>query len=665
MHGKGYGKVNNLKNSQYFCGSARSAFGGEFSYNARMLRKAIIGLALGVTALSAAQYRETRPIRAVWLRPPASLVSLESYLNWFAEAGITDLYLETFYHGLSTGKQGVFNARFGFDYLAATIPLAAKYGIRTHAWLEAAYWQYDTTGAYLFAANPEYRVINVANNAPGGDVALQVFANLTHPGVQQKLRQYTAELAAYNGLWGIQTDYHRFPIDNNTSDNFRAPWSYDSTSNAAMQALYGSGVNITSNAARTNHTYWNQFLAWRRQQISEAARQMYLGIQGVNPDVVFSGAVFPSAMTSSAQLSKCQDWPSWCVGGYIDHIVPMCYSSTTTSIKAEIDVADDQLSGKRMIPGLATGGTSPHPPLGDQLTALREVGYEDYALFEGLELGNVTARTAAKNHMTSGPKYRGDTDNDNALEVPDWQRFWTIYRGIPINGAATTNRYNYDGDTDVDSADHAIFREQFRRFRFGENGVFGTGDQLAWTQAIGASVSPTYRHLYDIDTDGDVDQTDLDWAYLLAPATPMVFGTLSLGDTTLAPNRRFLFEWLDGSGNVVASYWFTADTQGRFAVPSPGAGTYRLSVKHEHWLRRSVSVTIGTADVPGVPVSLVNGDADGDNSVSIFDYIQLSAGFDLNVGDPGFDPMADLDEDGSVTIFDVIVVNNNFDLFGD
>ena len=63
--------------------------------------------------------------------------------------------------------------------------------------------------------------------------------------------------------------------------------------------------------------------------------------------------------------------------------------------------------------------------------------------------------------------------------------------------------------------------------------------------------------------------------------------------------------------------------------------------------------------------SLVNADIDGDNSVTIFDYIDLSNSFDLVLGDAGYIAGADLDGDEGVTIFDYIVLSNNFDQTGD
>lgn len=69
--------------------------------------------------------------------------------------------------------------------------------------------------------------------------------------------------------------------------------------------------------------------------------------------------------------------------------------------------------------------------------------------------------------------------------------------------------------------------------------------------------------------------------------------------------------------------------------------------------------------VIGVQLNLVNGDIDGDNAVTVFDYDLLSAAFDTAPGESGYLDSADLDGDGSVTVFDYDILSRNFDQVGD
>ncbi len=66
------------------------------------------------------------------------------------------------------------------------------------------------------------------------------------------------------------------------------------------------------------------------------------------------------------------------------------------------------------------------------------------------------------------------------------------------------------------------------------------------------------------------------------------------------------------------------------------------------------------------PIHLsTTGDIDNDDAVTVFDYIELSSSFDLNLGDPGYNEMADLDGDTSITIFDYILLSQFFDRVGE
>lgn len=105
---------------------------------------------------------------------------------------------------------------------------------------------------------------------------------------------------------------------------------------------------------------------------------------------------------------------------------------------------------------------------------------------------------------------------------------------------------------------------------------------------------------------------------------------------------------------------------GSFAVPTHFRGDLRVRVRGDHWLWRAQTVTgVTNAGVSNLSFSLVNGDIDGDNLISVFDYDLLSQAFDTVAGHPQWNPLADLDGDGSVTVFDYDILSQNFDAVGD
>ncbi|MBS1705078.1 MAG: hypothetical protein JST40_04335 [Armatimonadetes bacterium] len=119
---------------------------------------------------------------------------------------------------------------------------------------------------------------------------------------------------------------------------------------------------------------------------------------------------------------------------------------------------------------------------------------------------------------------------------------------------------------------------------------------------------------------------------------------------------------------VVGRTTTTIAADGSFTALGPNIpGTYKVGIKARHWLRKIVGpVTTVVNTTPDIgTVSVINGDCDNDNVVTIFDYVLLSSAFDKSIGDAGYNADADLDGDGTVTIFDYLILSNAFDQFGD
>ncbi len=93
-------------------------------------------------------------------------------------------------------------------------------------------------------------------------------------------------------------------------------------------------------------------------------------------------------------------------------------------------------------------------------------------------------------------------------------------------------------------------------------------------------------------------------------------------------------------------------------------GTFDVAAKVSHWLRQTRGGISITGNVT-VNFSLINGDVDGDNEVTLFDFGALVAAFGTMPGDSGWNPEADLDGDEEVTLFDFGILVRNFGMIGD
>ncbi len=113
---------------------------------------------------------------------------------------------------------------------------------------------------------------------------------------------------------------------------------------------------------------------------------------------------------------------------------------------------------------------------------------------------------------------------------------------------------------------------------------------------------------------------------------------------------------LDGAANYTGD--LICDTNGKATIDGITPGSYSLTINGSHWLTRKINqVNVNGTNI--VNTTLTNGDADGNNGVDLFDFVQL----DINWGHPH--AMSDLDGDGNVNLFDYVIIDTNFGAKGD
>ncbi len=122
-----------------------------------------------------------------------------------------------------------------------------------------------------------------------------------------------------------------------------------------------------------------------------------------------------------------------------------------------------------------------------------------------------------------------------------------------------------------------------------------------------------------------------------------------------------------GGGPQIAVNNVALASNGDYEFTTAGEGSFNLTAKASTFLRKrfASSLVLNGTLRSGVNFTLINGDCDGDNAITIFDYIELSNAFGSKPGEPTWNQAADLDGDGEVTIFDYIILSGNFDREGD
>lgn len=119
-----------------------------------------------------------------------------------------------------------------------------------------------------------------------------------------------------------------------------------------------------------------------------------------------------------------------------------------------------------------------------------------------------------------------------------------------------------------------------------------------------------------------------------------------------------------GQADPVQQYTVALNDSGGFDLVTPLNGIWDVSLTVPRFLKR----TISKMPVFGrlrLQVSLLNGDIDGDNEVTLFDFGRLVAAFGSTPGSSHWDETADLDGDGEVTLYDFGILVHNFGRSGD
>ncbi|MDW8320984.1 MAG: hypothetical protein RMM08_06455 [Armatimonadota bacterium] len=119
-----------------------------------------------------------------------------------------------------------------------------------------------------------------------------------------------------------------------------------------------------------------------------------------------------------------------------------------------------------------------------------------------------------------------------------------------------------------------------------------------------------------------------------------------------------------GSTEPLETHHSTLDENGILRITTALNGVYDFSVKGEHWLRRTAA-NVNLSGTVNLSLSLQNGDIDGDNEVSLFDFGLLVAAFGAVPEHTNWNPLADLDGDEEVSLFDFGILVRNFGAIGD
>lgn len=144
---------------------------------------------------------------------------------------------------------------------------------------------------------------------------------------------------------------------------------------------------------------------------------------------------------------------------------------------------------------------------------------------------------------------------------------------------------------------------------------------------------------------------------------PAVTGTVTLEDwsrTTAGEVVRVRLR-TPGTTTTLEEHLVTLGENGAMSFSTNLTGTFDIAIKGRTWLQNVIrNVVITSNGASGLTTSLINGDVNGDNRVTLTDYNQLAAAYRATPSSPNWNANADLNGSGQVTVTDYNILARNY-----
>jgi uncharacterized lipoprotein YddW (UPF0748 family) len=221
-----------------------------------------------------------------------------------------------------------------FDGLAAILDAAHREGIEVHAWINAMpIWRdaqppKDPRHVYNQHGPAQAGEANWLTRSPKGETKFPVgyFLDPGHPGAAAYLSEVYLNIVRNYPIDGIHFDYIRYPETEERLER-GAGVGYNATSLARFRRATGR-TDLPAPDDR-------RFTEWRRQQITQLVRRIYVEAKALNPRLKVSAASIawgkpPKSERDFLDMSPgqrvFQDWHGWLREGILDLAIPMNYA---------------------------------------------------------------------------------------------------------------------------------------------------------------------------------------------------------------------------------------------------------------------------------------------------------------------------------------------------
>lgn len=286
-------------------------------------------------------------LKGVWLRPTEKTEdSIIATLNRIKKAGISDIFLESYFHGKTifpsqTMQAYGFTPQYeqfaGIDPLAIWIKEAHKRNIKVHIWFETFYVGTQPpkdNPQSILARNPSWgnktkKDTDSIEATKSSSEHNGYFLDPANPQVQDFLVKLIDEIITRYKPDGINLDYIRYP--NSVAVNETSSWGYTETAREEFKQMYGvDPIDIT-----VKDSLWPVWCGYRRSKVTSMVQKV--GKLGKQKNTYITAVIFPDRQ--AALDKKQQDWKTWSQYGYLDGFTPLfltCDSKMANSMMQDV-----------------------------------------------------------------------------------------------------------------------------------------------------------------------------------------------------------------------------------------------------------------------------------------------------------------------------------------
>ena len=341
-------------------------------------------------------------LKGVWIRPTYfNKNDIEDVLNTLENAGIDNIFIETYYHGKtifpsSTMEKYGFIKQYedyqGFDPLKIWITEAHKRGIKVHIWFQSFYVGNkppETHPEYILSKRPDWANYQ-AKNADSGVIPYSVsehngyFIDPANPEVQQFLYDLIEEIITCYKPDGINLDYIRYPQSLSASfPNYAmSNWGYTKYARNEFRETYG----VDPIVLRPGDALWNYWRFYRCTKITNFVKKVSNLTKAHN--VLLTAVIFPNR--TNAMDTKLQDWKTWSINNFVDGFTPLFLTcDDKTAINLIEEVLRNKSASTKLYAGLfVTFMNGANTDLIKQIHATRKYSLDGLIIFDYAHLSD-------------------------------------------------------------------------------------------------------------------------------------------------------------------------------------------------------------------------------------------------------------------------------------